>query len=164
MRVPVHTLAGALHADFRIPSLGYQTLLRNTRAMTHSEREVEKAYERCLFNVLFNNRDDHAKNFSYRMDQGFSWKLAPCYDLSFSDGPGGEHQMDIEGEGRHPGRAHLLRLASSNSLDAGRAADAIARMTAVAVSVGKIAREYPIRPATRKRIADAVGKNCLRMG
>lgn len=164
MRVPVHTLAGALHADFRIPSLGYQTLLRNTRAMTHSEREVEKAYERCVFNVIFNNRDDHAKNFSYRMDQGFSWKLAPCYDLSFSDGPGGEHQMDIEGEGRHPGRAHLLRLASSNSLDAGRAADAIARMAAVAVSIARIARDYPIRPATRKRIAEAIGQNCLRMG
>ena len=114
--------------------------------------------------MLFNNRDDHAKNSSYLMDERFSWKLAPCYDLSFSDGPGGEHQMDIEGEGRHPGRAHLLLLASSNSLDAGRAADAIARMTAVAVSVARTAREYPIRPATRKRIAYTVGQNCLRMG
>jgi serine/threonine-protein kinase HipA len=164
MRVPVHTLAGALHADFRVPSASYQTLLRNTRAMTRSEREVEKAYERCIFNVLFNNRDDHAKNFSYRMDERFSWKLAPCYDLTFSDGPGGEHQMDVEGEGRYPGRAHLLRLAASNSLDAGRAADAIARMAAVAAGVDRIAREYPIRPATRKRIADAIGQNCLRIG
>jgi serine/threonine-protein kinase HipA len=164
MRVPVHTLAGALHADFRIPSASYQTLLRNTRAMTRSEREVEKAFERCLFNVLFNNRDDHAKKFSYRMDERFSWKLAPCYDLTFSDGPGGEHQMDVEGEGRYPGRTHLLRLAASNSLDAGRAGDAIARMAAVAASVGKIAREYPIRPATRKRIAEAIGQNCLRIG
>jgi serine/threonine-protein kinase HipA len=164
MRVPVHTLAGALHADFRLPAVGYQTLLRNTRAMTHSEREVEKAYERCVFNVVFNNRDDHAKNFSYRMDERFAWKLAPCYDLTFSQGPGGEHQMDIEGEGRQPGRAHLLRLASSNSLDTGRAEDAIARMTAIASNLARTARDYPIRPATRKRIADAVGQNCLRMG
>lgn len=163
MRVPVHTLAGALHADFRVPSVSYQTLLRNTRAMTHSEREVEKAYERCVFNVIFNNRDDHAKNFSYRMDERFSWKLAPCYDLTFSDGPGGEHRMDVEGEGRNPGRAHLLRLAGSNSLDAGRAGEAIERMTAIAAGAGRIARDYPIRPATRKRIADAIGQNCLRM-
>jgi len=98
------------------------------------------------------------------MDERFSWKLAPCYDLTFSDGPGGEHQMDVEGEGRYLGRAHLLRLAASNSLDAGRAGDAIARMAAVAASVGKIAREYPIRPATRKRIEDAIGQNCLRFG
>ena len=163
MRVPVHTLAGALHADFRLPSVGYQTLLRNTRAMTHDEREVEKAYERCVFNVIFNNRDDHVKNFSYRMDEGFSWKLAPCYDLTFSDGPGGEHQMDIEGEGLHPGRDHLLHLARSSSVDAGRAEVAIARMLAIAGSVGRTAREYPIRPATRKRIADAIDRNCIRM-
>lgn len=163
MRVPVHTLAGALHADFRVPSVSYQTLLRNTRAMTHSEREVEKAYERCVFNVIFNNRDDHAKNFSYRMDERFSWKLAPCYDLTFCDGPGGEHQMDVEGEGRNPGRAHLLRLAGSNSLDAGSAGEAIERMTSIAAGTGRIARDYPIRPATRKRIADAIAQNCLRM-
>lgn len=163
MRVPVHTLAGALHADFRVPSVSYQTLLRNTRAMTLSEREVEKAYERCVFNVLFNNRDDHVKNFSYRMDARFSWKLSPCYDLTFSDGPGGEHQMDIEGEGRNPGRVHLMRLASSNSLDAARAEDAVTRMRAVAASIDRTAREYPIRPATRKRIAEAVGRNSSRM-
>jgi serine/threonine-protein kinase HipA len=163
MRVPVHTLAGALHADFRLPSVSYQTLLRNTRAMTRSEREVEKAFERCVFNVLFNNRDDHTKNFSYRMDERYRWQLAPCYDLTFSEGPGGEHQMDIEGEGRHPGRTHLLQLASSNSLDAGRAADTIARMLAVAATVGRVARDYPMRPATRKRIADAVVQNCMRV-
>lgn len=163
MRVPVHTLAGALHADFRLPSTSYQTLLRNTRAMTRSEREVEKAYERCVFNVIFNNRDDHTKNFSYRMDAHSSWKLAPCYDLTFCEGPGGEHQMDIEGEGRYPARAGLLRLASSNSLDAGRAADTIARMVAVAGQLATLARAHPIRPATRKRIADAVAQNCRRM-
>ena len=71
--------------------------------------------------------------------------------------------MDIEGEGRYPGRSHLLRLASSNSLDPGRAEAAIARMSAVAAGIGKMARDYPIRPATRKRIAEAVGRNCLRM-
>jgi serine/threonine-protein kinase HipA len=76
MRVPVHTLAGALPADFRLSSVSYQTLLRNTRAMMRSE--VEKAYERCVFNVLFNNRDDHTKNFSYRMGGRYRWQLAPC--------------------------------------------------------------------------------------
>ena len=33
-RVPMHTLAGALHADYRIPSCDYLTLLRMTRLMT----------------------------------------------------------------------------------------------------------------------------------
>ena len=41
MRVPMHTLAGFLHADFRIPSVDYATFLRATRAITHDEREVD---------------------------------------------------------------------------------------------------------------------------
>lgn len=55
------------HVDFRLPSVDYRTFLRATRLMTRDQREVEAAFQRCVFNVLFNNRDDHAKNFSYRM-------------------------------------------------------------------------------------------------
>jgi hypothetical protein len=32
----MHTLAGALHADFRLPGVSYQTLLRATRLFTKS--------------------------------------------------------------------------------------------------------------------------------
>ena len=163
MRVPMHTLAGALHADFRLPGVSYQTLLRATRLFTHSEREVEKAFERCVFNVVFHNRDDHAKNFSFRMDHACRWKLAPCYDLSYCEGPGGEHQMDVEGEGREPGRPHLMRLAASNSLDAAWAATAIDRVAAVAGQFGTICKDYPIRPATRQRMVRAVEANRRRV-
>jgi serine/threonine-protein kinase HipA len=61
---------------------------------------VEKAFERCVFNAVVHNRDDQAKNFSFRMDHACRWKLAPCYDLSYCEGPGNEHQMDVEGYGR----------------------------------------------------------------
>ena len=163
MRVPVHTLAGALNTNFRLPSIGYQSLLRAARAFTHSEREVEKAYERCVFNVVFNNRDDHAKNFSFRMDASFTWKLAPCYDLTYNEGPGGEHQMDIEGEGRAPARANLLRLATTNSLKPAWAAGVIDRMTAAAGEFQTLAKDHAIRPATRHAMARAIEKNRLRM-
>lgn len=163
MRVPMHTLAGALHADFRLPGVSYQTLLRATRLFTHSEREVQKAFERCVFNVVFNNRDDHARNFSFRMDRSYSWKLAPCYDLSYCEGPGGEHQMDIEGEGRSPAKAHLLRLAASNSLNAAWAAGAIERIATVAGGFGAVCKDYAVRPATRQRMARAVEANRARM-
>jgi len=66
MRIPTHTLAGLLHADFRLAgSVDYATLLRATRFLTRDERAVQKAYQRTVYNVLFNNRDDHPKNFSY---------------------------------------------------------------------------------------------------
>jgi serine/threonine-protein kinase HipA len=162
-RVPIHTLAGALHVDFRVPSLGYDTLLRTTRAFTRSEEEVKKAFERCVFNVVFNNRDDHAKNFSFRMDERFSWKLAPCYDLTYCEGPGGEHQMDIEGEGRTPGRAELLKLANGNSIDLAWASETIEHVSVVAGGFGVLAKDYAIRPATRGKLAKAIEGNRKRM-
>ena len=54
-RVPVHSLAGLLHADFRLPSLDYTTFLRATRLMTRDQREVEQAFahdEEVRFLVL----------------------------------------------------------------------------------------------------------------
>lgn len=162
-RVPVHTLAGFLHADFRVPAVSYQTLLRSTRAITRSEREVEKAFERCVFNVVMNNRDDHAKNFSFRMNEAFSWKLAPCYDLTYCAGPGGEHQMAIEGEGRVPGKTNLMALATASGVDAAWAADALQRITAVAGRLKTLAKDYPIRAATRNKIAKAIEENRARM-
>ena len=108
-RVPIHSLAGFLHADFRIPSaVDYTTFLRATRMITRDEREVQKAFERAVFNVLFHNRDDHPKNLAFRMDARRHWKLAPCFDLTYSQGPGGEHQMDVCGEGLNIHRSHLM--------------------------------------------------------
>ncbi|MDP3651095.1 MAG: type II toxin-antitoxin system HipA family toxin [Rhodoferax sp.] len=163
MRVPVHTLAGALNLNFREARIGYQTLLRATQLLTQSAAEVKKAFERCVFNVVFNNRDDHAKNFSFRMDERLHWKLAPCYDLTYNEGPGGEHQMDIEGEGRAPTKAHLLRLASTNSLEPTWAAQVIDRMADAAGNFTTLAKDYAIRPATRNTMAKAIARNCLRM-
>lgn len=163
MRVPVHTLAGTLDADFHLPATGYQTFLRNTRLQTHSEYEVEKAFARCVFNVVFNNRDDHVKNFAYRMDETLSWKLAPCYDLTFSDGPGGEHHMDVEGEGRAPARQHLLSLASKAGVRASVAADTIERIAMVAGDFSALVKACPIRSVTCAKMSRAIAANRQRM-
>ena len=92
-------------------STDYTTLLRATRLLTRDEREVEKAYARAVFNVLFHNQDDHPKNFAWRLGQDRRWRLAPAFDLTFSHGPMGQHHMDVCGEGAAVGRDHLLRLA-----------------------------------------------------
>ena len=64
------------------------------------------------FNVLANNRDDHVKNFSFRLDdESRQWHLAPAYDLTFSRGPGGEHTTTVSGESRQPTILHCLQLA-----------------------------------------------------
>lgn len=109
-RFHMHTASGLLHSDYRTPSLDYEDLLNLTGALTKDIREVEKMYRQAVFNVLAHNRDDHAKNFSFLMDQNGDWKLAPAYDLTFSSGPNGEQSMMVMGEGKNPTIPHLLKL------------------------------------------------------
>lgn len=163
MRVPTHTLAGLLHADFRLPgSVDYTTLLRATRFLTRDERAVQKAYQRTVFNVLFNNRDDHPKNFSYLLGQDRRWGLSPAYDLTFCTGPGGYHQMDVCGEALRIGRVHLLQLAAQCALDPRWAEQVIALQCTVAATFAAQAAQYAIRAATRKNIAAVIAANIHR--
>lgn len=115
-RLHMHTASGLLHSDFRAPSLDYEDLLNLTAALTKDIREVEKMYRLAVFNVLAFNRDDHAKNFSFLMDEDGSWKMAPAYDLTFSSGPRGEQSTMVMGEGKNPTVNHLKKLGKEASL------------------------------------------------
>ncbi len=156
LRVPVHSLAGLLHADFRLPSVDYTTFLRATRLMTRDQREVEKAFAHAVFNVVFHNRDDHAKNFAYRLGSDRRWRLAPAYDLTFSQGPGGEHQTDICGEGRSITRTHLLTLANQGGVEPAEASAIIDRVLEQAGHFRQRASGHPIRRNTVAQIAQAI--------
>ena len=127
-RVHVHSLAGVLHANFRLPSLGYTEYLQVTRRLTRDHRELVKALRRCVFNVLMNNRDDHAKNMAFLLNEHNNWVLAPPYDLTYCPGPRGEHFMDVAGEGKNPGRAHVLKVALAAGLTVSVACDVIDEM------------------------------------
>ncbi len=159
MRVPVHTLAGVLHADFNIPSLDYTSLLRATRVMTADEREVIKAFDRAIFNVLFNNRDDHSKNFSFRLGKDRRWRLAPSYDLTYCAGPGGEHQLAICGEARRITRQHLMELAKLGGIKRTQADASIERMLDKVGLLERTLREQPIRTASVQSIVRATRAN-----
>ena len=132
-RYHVHTFGNLIHADFRIPSCDYRQLLEVTRILTQNQQDVLECYRRMVFNVLAHNRDDHVKNFTFRMSEPGDWRLAPAYDLTFSEGPGGEHSMTVAGEGQAPGRDHLLRLAEPAGI-ARRVAESMIDDVAAAVS------------------------------
>lgn len=154
LRVPVHSMAGLLQVDFRMPgSTDYTALLRATRFLTRDEREVQKAYARAVFNVLFHNRDDHPKNFAWRLGEDRLWRLAPAFDLTFSDGPRGQHHMDVCGEGDAIERSHLLRLASEGGMPGNAAGRVIDGMLEQAATFGRRAAEFPIRRATLQAIS-----------
>lgn len=106
-RVHMHTAAGLLDVDFRQPSIDYENLLKLVRWTTRHIEDQDEMFRRMTFNVFTHNRDDHLKNHAFLMDSRGRWRLSPAYDVSFSDGPGGEHHLAIAGEGRGPDRQHL---------------------------------------------------------
>ena len=130
----VQTLSGLLHADHRIPSVDYGALLKVTRQLTRDERHVKQMFRRMVFNVLARNRDDHAKNHAFLMDREGHWRPTPAYDITFSTGPGGEHNLTIAGEGRSPGRTHIMAEAKASGV---RASDAEEAYEAVRAAVDR---------------------------
>lgn len=158
LRVPLLSLSALLHVDHRLPALDYEMLLRATRRLTGDEREVHKAFERCVLNVLLHNRDDHSRNFAFRLDADRRWRLAPVFDLTFCEGPGGEHQTAVAGEGRAPARDHLLEVAQRGGIDAVAAQKIIDRLLAAMSALPALATDLPIRKTRlaelRRSLAD----------
>ena len=117
LRIPLLTVAGALDLNFRIANFDYRDLLRLTRAITQNKQEVYTMLLRIIFNIIFNNRDDHTKNFSFMMDKNQQWHISPAYDLTFNEGPNGYHQMALMGEAKCPTKQDMIKLIKDSALD-----------------------------------------------
>ncbi len=108
-----------------------------------------------VFNVLAHNRDDHVKNFAFILDDATGdWTLSPAYDLLFTPGPGGEHTMSLAGEGKNPGRSHMLHLAQQAGVSK-RQADGVIHEVQTAVAAWK---NYAARAGVSKAGAREVAK------
>ena len=159
-RIPVLSLSGALHADHRVPSLDYESLLLATLRITGDQREVLKAFERCVFNVLMHNRDDHARNFAYCLNEKGFWTLSPAFDLTYSQGPGGEHSTSVAGHGKNITRAHLLQVAKTGGVKLKDAVNAIDHWVAVTSELAAVTKGLPIRRATVALLVKQVAGQC----
>ncbi|AMN50912.1 hypothetical protein AK823_07010 [Psychrobacter sp. P2G3] len=162
-RVHIHTLAGLLDIDFRIPSLDYLQYLRCVRMLTQSQAAVEEGFRHAAFNVIFNNKDDHSKNFSFMMDETGRWSLSPVYDIAYNSGMNGYHQMDVAGEARHPTALHLLKLAKLADIKQNKATAIIEQVTAVAKGFLKIINNYDIEKELSNQVMHDVKANIDRM-
>lgn len=155
-RVHVHTACGMLHADHRLPSIGYETLLKATRALTKNQADVDQMFRRMVFNVLAHNRDDHTKNHAFLLREDGAWTVAPAYDLTFSDGPAGEHALDVAGEGRAPRLAQLLEVAKKTGVAAKTANACVAEVRAAVAAWPTIARDTGVSTASARRVTEAL--------
>ncbi|HWO19150.1 MAG TPA: type II toxin-antitoxin system HipA family toxin [Kofleriaceae bacterium] len=119
VRIHSHTLGGLLQLPHGYAALDYGDLLKITRRLTRNEAAVAEMFRRACFNVLAHNRDDHSRNFAFLMNERGGWRPSPAYDLTFAEGPGGEHTLLVAGEGANPGTEHLLTLAGRAELTHG---------------------------------------------
>ena len=95
------SFAGILEADFRAPSCDYETFMKLTMSLTKDNyADKEQLFKIMCFNVMTHNRDDHTKNFSFRYTDDHGWRLAPAYDLTYSDTYWGEHTTSVNGKGK----------------------------------------------------------------
>uniref|UniRef100_A0A7C2BA71 Type II toxin-antitoxin system HipA family toxin n=1 Tax=Pseudomonas graminis TaxID=158627 RepID=A0A7C2BA71_9PSED len=162
-RVPMQSLAAFTGADYTSPgSLDYVNFLRATQLCTNDVREKAIAFERAVFNIAFNNRDDHPKNFAYLMSASGTWTLAPAYDVTFCEGPGGYHQMDVLGEALAIDRKAMLRLADEAEVSAEKAGRVIDGICDVASRFAEIAEQTSpglITPATVLMLQARIDEN-----
>ena len=113
-----------VEVSHRVPALDYESLFQISYFLTSERQDADQLFRLMCFNVFAHNLDDHSNNFSWLCEEG-RWRLAPAYDLTYSEGMGGEHATAVLGNGR-PGMDDVLELAKRVGLPA-RAAAAQAR-------------------------------------
>ncbi len=157
-RIHMHTMAGLLHADHQELSLDYETVIKATLYLTRDVRQCETQFRNAVFNVLSHNRDDHAKNFSFLMDEEGTWSVSPAYDLTFSSGPAGEHSTMIMGEGKNPKREQLLELAAIGNIKKDKALEIIAQVSAAVREWKTFAASAGVSKLQTKNIGDTLDR------
>ena len=153
-KVHMHSVAGLTHSDFRFPTLDYDDLLSLTLHITKDVKEQSKMYRLACFNLLSHNRDDHAKNFSFLMDEKGVWKLSPVYDATFSYGPGGEHSTTYLGVGKHPTKDTLVKLGKKHKVKG--YVDIIIEVQYAVNKWSSFAKELGISTHTREQIEKTI--------
>ena len=105
------SVAGLLECDFKSPCLDYRDLLKLVLIVTRDKNEVLEMYRRMVFNVIFQNLDDHAKNFSFYYDeQDDKYRLCPAFDLTKGMTYFGEHTTSINGKGKDISDEDMIKL------------------------------------------------------
>ena len=153
-RFHIHSLAGLLHIDYNIPmQLGYEDLLRTAVRLNVNMDSKKQLFSQMLFNYLFVNQDDHARNFSFMCDKDFKWKVTPAYDITFSKGKKQtiEHQLSLYGKALSKiDITDVVQLADEYNIKNEYIASQIEKMTKAREELPNLMEEYNI--ANKKQI------------
>ena len=120
-KLHVVSIAGLIGADYRMPSIDYTHIFQACSMLTHSMAELWKVYRLMVFNYLIENKDDHAKNFTFIYRDG-DWHFAPAYDLLPSDGMNGFRTTSIN-DSIEPSKDDVIAVAIKAGLNKKEAED-----------------------------------------
>ena len=110
----VISASGLLECDYNVPCLDYLDLFKLTSILTNNDKnELLELYRRMVFNVIFENKDDHSKNFSYIYNPNNKhYELSPAYDLTPSITYFGEHTTSVNHKGKDILDSDMIYVAS----------------------------------------------------
>lgn len=110
-RFHLHSACGLFDADYRMPSLDYEELIKASSLLCKSPAAGQKMFRRMIFNLFSLNQDDHSKNWAFLQNDRGQWHLAPFYDITFSPSPYSEHATAFSGFGKTPSLKVMQKLA-----------------------------------------------------
>ena len=83
-KLHMHSLAGILSHDASSLTLGYEMLFKVGYRLVVPTSNYELMFRNMIFNIVFSNRDDHSRNFSFLMNTDKEWCFSPSYDITYS--------------------------------------------------------------------------------
>ena len=159
-RFHVHSLAGLLHRDYNIPrTLGYEELLR-VAVKLGATKSLKQLFLQMLFNYMFVNQDDHARNFSFMCGSDYKWRATPAYDITFAKGvkQTREHQLTLYGKALSQITLQdVVNLAVEFSIELEFVSDSISKMKALRdTKLPELMQEYKVTKEKQLQVLDAV--------
>ena len=152
-RQHMHSVCGLLDADYRVPSLDYEDLLKASITLCRSPAVGQAQFARAVFNLFGLNQDDHTKNWAFLQNDAGEWRPTPFYDVTFSPSPSGEHATAFLGYGRNPPLKTMQRLAEQASFASWpRAREVVERVVDALGDWLSVASELGVRKNTRTLI------------
>ena len=114
-KVHVQTLCAIDHVNYNQPgSYSYEQIFATMRKLKLPREDATQMLRRMVFNLVATNHDDHAKNFSFMIDENGKWRLAPAYDVAYSFNPSSEwtkqHWMRLNGKRKAHTRSDIYAL------------------------------------------------------
>lgn len=113
-KIHTQTLSAIAHVDYHSPgSFSYEELFAVARQLRLPVEDARQLFMRMAFNLIARNNDDHAKNFSFILNEN-QWRLSPAYDMAYCYKPNNawveQHWMPANGKRIQHTRKDLIAV------------------------------------------------------